>query len=253
MVGAESVPGVAADERAEELAQQLTDIARVLLGPGSVEETLRLIVALAVDSIEGCDEAGLCEAEGVPGLTLPTSPVLAELDELQTALQEGPCVEALGGANSVYVGDVTESDRWPQFGPHVAAAGLRSALAYRLFAGTETLGALQLYARLPWAFNATDRAQGLIFAAHAGLALSIARSQEAAQGKVDNLQHALASREIIGQAQGILMERERITAEQAFELLRRASQRLNLKLRAVAQEIVDTGVVPNGNGGDGSD
>ena len=119
-------------------------------------------------------------------------------------------------------------------------------LGYRLFAGSETLGALQLYARLPAAFNATDRAQGLIFAAHAGIALGVARAQATERGRTDHLQTALVSREIIGQAQGILMERERITAEQAFDLLRRSSQHLNRRLRDVAQELVDTGTVPGG-------
>ncbi len=119
-------------------------------------------------------------------------------------------------------------------------------LGYRLFAGSETLGALQLYARLPAAFNATDRAQGLIFAAHAGMALGVARAQATERGRTDHLQTALVSREIIGQAQGILMERERITAEQAFDLLRRSSQHLNRRLRDVAQELVDTGTVPGG-------
>jgi len=109
-----------------------------------------------------------------------------------------------------------------------------------------TLGALQLYARLPAAFNATDRAQGLIFAAHAGMALGVARAQATERGRTDHLQTALVSREIIGQAQGILMERERITAEQAFDLLRRSSQHLNRRLRDVAQELVDTGTVPGG-------
>jgi len=150
----------------------------------------------------------------------------------------------LGGLDSVYVDDLTDSPTWPRFGPLAAQAGLRSALAYRLFAGPETLGALLMYARLPGAFNATDRAQGLIFATHASMALSVARSQATERGRTTNLQTALLSREIIGQAQGILMERERITADQAFDLLRRSSQHLNLKLRDVAQELVDTGAVP---------
>ncbi len=76
------------------------------------------------------------------------------------------------------------------------------------------------------------------------MALSVAQNQASERGRSSNLQTALLSREIIGQAQGILMERERITADQAFDLLRRSSQHLNLKLRDVAQELVDTGAVP---------
>ena len=233
-----------ATESGAHVAQHLADIARVLLAPGTVIETLNLIVTMSVASIDGCDEAGLCEDTLGGEAPVSTSSLVAELDDLQTSLGEGPCLDALGGLDSVYVDDLTVDTRWPLFGPLAAQAGLRTALAYRLFAGSETLGALLLYARLPAAFNATERAQGLIFAAHAGMALSVARKQATERGRSTNLQTALVSREIIGQAQGILMERERITADQAFDLLRRSSQHLNLKLRDVAQELVDTGAVP---------
>ncbi|MDP9101870.1 MAG: GAF and ANTAR domain-containing protein [Actinomycetota bacterium] len=226
------------------MARNLADIARVLLGRGSVEQTLERVVGLAIETIEGCDEAGVCaQGAGTPRSS-PASPLVLELDDLQTRLNEGPCIDALAGADSVYVHDLEEDRRWPSFAPAASAAGVRSALAYRLSAGNGTLGALQLFARLPSAFNATDRAQGQIFAAHAGMALMVAQGKDAERFRAENLQLALISREIIGQAQGILMERERITSEQAFNLLRHASQRLNMKLRDVAQELVDTGSVP---------
>jgi GAF domain-containing protein len=234
------------DAPAEELPRQLGSIARILLAPSTVDETLQRIVDLSAQAITNCDEAGLCRTQLLAGHPTPTSPVAAQLDALQTALEEGPCVDALAGADSVYVHDLDGDGTWREFGVQAVAMGMRSVLAYRLFAGTDTFGALQLYARLPGAFNVTDRAQGLIFAAHAGLALSLAQTQEEERGRSDNLQVALMSREIIGQAQGILMERERITAEQAFDLLRRASQDLNIKLREVAQGLVDTGLVPSG-------
>lgn len=229
---------------ATELATEWAEVARILLAHGTVPQTLQQIVDLSPASIDGCDEAAICDAEGVPVTTQSTSAVLSELAELQTFLGEGPCFDTLAGSDTVYVADLATSERWPEFGPRAAAAGMRSALAYRLFANGDTLGALQLYARFPDAFNATDRAQGLIFATHAGLALGHAQDQETERGKTDNLHHALTSREVIGQAQGIIMERERVTADEAFDLLRRASQRLNVKLRAVAQDIVDTGVLP---------
>lgn len=90
-----------------------------------------------------------------------------------------------------------------------------------------------------------DRAKGMIFATLAGLALGGAQLLEAKDRRTDNLHQALATRELIGQAQGILMERERVTSEQAFEILRRASQHLKIKLREVAQELVDTGQRPS--------
>ena len=106
-------------------------------------------------------------------------------------------------------------------------------------------GALNLYARYPLAFGVIDRGRGLLLAAMAGLAYSTALTHEEDERREANLHAALATREIIGQAQGILMEREHLTSVQAFDILRRASQHLNRKLRDVAQNLVDTGERPD--------
>ena len=160
------------------------------------------------------------------------------------ATGEGPCLAVITeGLDSLYADDLREDTRWPAFGPRAVAAGLRSLLAFRLFAD-DTLGALSLYARLPRAYGATDRAAGLIFATHAGIALAAAQDRAQEALRAEHLAGGLVSREVIGQAQGILMEREGITAAQAFDVLCRASQHLNLKLRTVAQDLVDTGVRP---------
>lgn len=232
-------------EGGEQTAQHLADIAQLLLIPGTVADALRRIVLLALAAIDGCDEAGLCGGPLLQGQIAPVSELVAKLEELQSAAQEGPCIETLAGVDSVYVVDLAEDQRWPSFAPAAVELGVRSALGYRLSAGGTTVGALLLYARLPGAFNAADRAQGLIFASYAAMALAQAQTQAADHLRIEHLESALLSREVIGQAQGILMERERITAEQAFHLLRRASQHLNLKLRHVAQGIVDTGDVPH--------
>jgi len=122
--------------------------------------------------------------------------------------------------------------------------GIRSVLALPLTANSQ-LGALNLYARYPGVFGVFDRARAALLASLAGLALSVAHSHEDEERRADNLHGALVSREIIGEAMGILMERERITADQAFDVLRRASQHLNIKLREVAQNLVDTGEDPD--------
>jgi GAF domain-containing protein len=234
-------PGTRVATTEADVAKHLADIARVLFSPGTVAETLSRVVTLAVAAIDGCDEASLCNGAARPVLT---STVIYQLEVLQDSLGEGPCVDTLRGQDSIYVADLLGDVTWPSFSPAAVSAGVRSALSYRLFAGSETLGALQLYATLPGAFNATDRAQGLLFAAHAGMALDVARSHAFEHGRAENLQRAMASREVIGQAQGILMERERITTDQAFDLLRQASQHLNVKLRDVAQALVETGAAP---------
>jgi AmiR/NasT family two-component response regulator len=109
---------------------------------------------------------------------------------------------------------------------------------------------LNLYGCLPAAFGATDRAQGLLFATLARLAVDAATDRAEDEARSDNLHEALKTRELIGQAQGILMERERITADQAFDVLRRASQHVNVKLRDIAAALVETGEAPVDPAGD---
>ena len=231
--------------REDELAGGLGTIARALFTAGTVEETLVRIVHTARDTIDACDYAGLSLVAGARVTTqLATDPLVAEVDAAQYDTGEGPCLAVITeGLDSLYADDLRGDTRWPTFGPRAVAAGLRSLLAFRLFAD-DTLGALSLYARLPRAYGATDRAAGLIFAAHAGIALAAAQDRAQEARRAEHLAGGLVSREVIGQAQGILMEREGITAGQAFDVLCRASQHLNLKLRTVAQDLVDTGVRP---------
>jgi len=213
---------------------------------------LQQIVGFAVVTVEGCDAAGISLLTG-PEVTTPvySDPVALEIGKVRHEAGEGPGLDTLTSEATVYAEDLAEDPRWPRFGPRAVALGIRSVLSCRL-AASGTLGALNLYARLPRAYGATDRTKALIFAAHAGAALGAAEALEDANTalsgeihRVENLRVALASREVIGQAEGILIERERITADQAFAVLRRASQHLNIKLREVAQYVVDTGEVPH--------
>lgn len=221
-----------------------SDLAVAMFAPGSVLGTLQRIVDLAVMTVEGCDEAGIFELDGDMVVTTAcTDPLVVALDTMQFDAGEGPCLDAVWGAATFYAEDLSDDTRWPRFGPAATAAGIRSLVAFPLSAHRP--GALNLYARLPLAFGAVDRAKGLIFATLAGIALSMAKDRATEEERFDNLQAALHSREMIGQAQGILMERERITAAQAFDVLRKASQHLNRKLREVAESLVETGETPS--------
>jgi len=227
-----------------DLTESLSEIAGVLFSAGSVTNTLAQVVAVAVHTIEGCDFAGLFVMEGGVVVTpVLTDPIVEIIDTLQHQAAEGPCLDAIAQARMVYAEDLTSDDRWPRFGPRAAEQGVRSALALPL-ASNGTDGAVNLYARYPAAFGVVDRAKGAILSSLASAALSTARSMEDEERRIDNLHSALSSREVIGQAQGILMERERIAGDQAFDVLRRASQYLNIKLREVAQSLVDTGERP---------
>ncbi len=234
-----------------DLAETFAGIARTLFSDLSMGATLQQIVDFAVATVEGCDAAGISLLTGT-GVTTPvySAPIALEIDTLQYEAGQGPCLDAIASEAAVYADDLADDARWPIFGPRAAAYGMRSLLSFRL-AGARTFGALNLYAHLPRAYGVIDRAKALIFATHAGVALGAAEALDDANAAlaaqvsmVENLRGALASREVIGQAEGILIERERITPDQAFNVLRRASQHLNIKLREVATYVVETGEVP---------
>jgi GAF domain-containing protein len=228
-----------------ELTQNLSDTVRTLFSAGSVQETLAQVIQLAVSTIEGCDYAGIFLMErGMLATPVCSNPVAAEIDALQLASGEGPCLAAVTEGIAYFAGDLADDDRWASFGPKAVGSGIRSVLAYPLLVD-EVPGALNLYARYPQAFGVIDRGRGLLLAAMAGLAIASAQIHEDDERREANLHAALATREVIGQAQGILMERERISPGAAFDILRRASQHLNIKLRDVARNLIETGERPD--------
>lgn len=239
-----ATPGTEHDPAAA-LIVDVSQTARALFAAGTGQETLAEVVRLAVATIEGCDYAGVLLLGGA-AVTTPvhTDPLVAEIERVQDEAGEGPCLEAIASGAMLYAEDLRDDPRWPRFGPEAVARGMRSLLSLPLSVNG-TRGALNLYARYPRAFGVLDRARGVLLAALAGLAFTAARTHEAEDRLAGNLQAALSTREMIGQAQGILMEREHVTADQAFDILRRASQHLNVKLREVAQTLVDTGEHPD--------
>jgi len=234
---------VTPDDPSSELTASFSETAQTLFSAGNPADTLRALVYLAVDTIDGCDFASIFVLDGSTLTTaVGTDSVAAGADLAQHQAGEGPGLDAITQGGTVYAEDLADDPRWVSFGPEAAKAGVRSALALRLSDDASRGAALILYARYPQAFGALDRAKGVILASMAGLALSAAEAhQEEAR---DTIQAALATREMIGQAQGILMEREHITADQAYDILRRASQHLNTRIRDVAQGLVDTGKSP---------
>jgi hypothetical protein len=228
-----------------DLAGSMAGTVAALFSAGGVGETLAQLVELAVSTIDGCDYAGIFLIEdGEISTPYSTDALVIELDGIQHRSSEGPCLDAINRGVASYAEDLGGDPRWPVFGPAAVEAGVRSLLALPVQVN-EAPGALNLYARYVQAFGVIDRGKGMLLAAMAGMAFSTARIHEDEERRAANFQAALATREMIGQAQGILMERERITPDEAFDILRRASQHLNIKLRDIAQNVVDTGERPD--------
>src|SRR5262249_52654838 len=226
-----------------ELAELFAHIARELHTGTTPEQTATRIVTAAVHAVPECDHAGVAvvHRHGRIDPVAATDEIAAVVDAIQYKLGQGPCVEAIRDHEAHLICDLLAEERWPSFSRQAAErTSVRSMLAFRLFVGDDTLGALNLYSRKTDAFDADACAVGAILAAHAAVGLSTARERE----RADHLERAVRSNREIGMAMGVVMASGARTPEQAFEVLRRASQRLNIKLRDLASEVVETGELP---------
>ncbi len=249
------------------VADTFRRIARQLFVIGSTDATLHRIVRLAVEIVPGADYAGVSRMRNRAVTTPAWSDELAlRIDEAQYAVDEGPCLSAIRLHGTFESTDLGTDERWPAFGPRAAEMGVSSLLSFRLHTSSEddeikqdpsatpagpdtvTLGALNLYARDRDAFGEADHRTGALFAAYASVALEAAEAYRGAQETAEGLQIALESRDVIGQAKGILMAREHVTAEEAFDILRTTSQHLNVKLRELAAQVAETGELPDDPG-----
>ncbi len=232
-----------ATERDDELAEVFADIARQLQAERSPEKTQEAISRAAVDTIAGCDHAAISLIRRCGGVETKgaTDEVPGRVDAIQYEVDQGPCLETIEEHETYLISDLCSDERWPLFSHRAAReTGVRSMLSFRLFVESDTIGALNLYSRDADAFDQDARAVGSILAAHAAIAVTAARDRE----RADQLDRALQSNREIGMAMGVLMARGCMAQDQAFDLLRRASQHLNVKLRDVAAEVVETGQLP---------
>ncbi len=223
----------------DELAHRLGEVARSLEAEDDTDVMLDMVVAAAIRLIPGVDEGSISVVVGRRDVISqsPSSDLPRQVDSLQSEVGQGPCLDAVFEQQTVRVSDMAQEPRWPEFARRAAEAGAGSMLSFQLFVEGDNLGALNLYARTPHAFGEESEDVGLVFAAHAAVAVSAAQQEE-------NLRMALGSRDIIGQAKGILMERYRLSADQAFALLVQASSRTNRKLVDIAEELSTTGTAP---------
>ena len=219
-----------------DLAIRLSELARSLQDEESLSDTLSGIVHAAVGTIPGAQYAAISVIEG--GRTVKTragtDDLVYQLDQAQSDTHQGPCLDALYNQQTVRLSDMDAETRWPKFSRRAVELGVGSMLCLQLYVEQDNLGALNLQSRKKDAFNDESEQIGLLFAAHAGVAMAGAQKQQ-------QLAKAMSVRDLIGQAKGILMERYKIRNDQAFNLLVRASQNTNTKLVDVARYLVDTG------------
>lgn len=221
-------------------ADGLGSLARAIQQNLSEEvHSLDFIVSAAVDLIPGVESAAVSTLAGKNRLAGQSSSgaFAAPVLEAQNATGEGPCLNVAEGGDQVLIADILADDRWPHFATTVAPVGVRSMVCTPLTGDGSIRGSLSLHATEPGVFNDETRELARVFAAHASIALAGAARHR-------NIVAALGSRDIIGQAKGILMERFGITADAAFTVLLRMSQDLNIKLREVSAELCSTGVLP---------
>ncbi|GAB2965727.1 ANTAR domain-containing protein [Amycolatopsis acidiphila] len=226
------------------LARELAGLTRALLGAATVAEALAHVSAATERLIPEADlvSVSLQDEDGRLHTPVGDPPSLAEeLDRLQTEFGEGPCFDAAlpAGPARVSSADLAHEPAWPKFGPAAAAHGFSSVLSTALLPDPEDLGtnrgALNVYSKGRIGPEAPDTA--MLLAAHAALALAHTRAVTYAELERTHLRRAIDSRDVIGQAKGILMARRGVSAEEAFDILRRTSQDLNVKLADLARTL----------------
>ena len=205
----------------------------------TVEALLTRLCAAASVAVPGADHAGMTmqDRDGVLSSHGVSDPLIAELDRLQADLGEGPCVDAIrsGRESVVRVEDfAAEDSRWPRFAPAARESGVHSLLSFAMVPVNAPPGALNLYATVAGAFVDSARVIAAAFAMQAAIAVYGA-------GRIEGLTIALTTRDVIGQAKGILMERFALDDQEAFELLVRSSQDTNMKLADVARRLTASG------------
>ncbi|RBY87807.1 GAF and ANTAR domain-containing protein [Blastococcus sp. TF02A-30] len=227
-----------ASENEDDLARRLAAAARDMQELSGPQQVMDHLVHAAVALVPGAEAATITFTEERTHVVsaAATGNRARKLDELHDEVEQGPCLDAVFEQEVVRVDDLPGDGRWPELGRRAHEIDVVSLLCLRLFVHGANLGALNMLSSRPSAFDDESETVGLLFVSHAAVAVADAR-------QLEHLHVALAGRDLIGQAKGILMERFKIPAEQAFALLSRVSQDSNRKLRDVAEELTRTGSI----------
>jgi GAF domain-containing protein len=225
------------------LAESLAVLSRYFIGAGTLEETLGRVADLTVEAVPPADFAGLTMVvEGRQRTAVFTDRESPEVDQAQYDSGEGPCLDAMRDAKVYQIGSTGEDGPWPAFRRACVERGIRSTLSLPLIVDHGSVGAMNLYSHVDHSFGIDDREAALQFAGQAAIVLANAQAYWDAQQLSTRLGEAMKTRATIEQAKGILMGAQRCGPDEAFDLLTRASQRENVKLRDIARRIVDNAV-----------
>lgn len=233
------VPG----EHADDLQVSLSRLGQLATGLLPLEDSLTRVADFAVRAIPGAEGAGLTLLEANRSDTIvATAEFVAEIDDIQYGLGQGPCISAAADRRTVRSGSLGGDQRWPKFGSRVARLGVHSALSLPLATDQGVLGAMNIYARQKNAFTDDAARIGELFAVPAAIAVQNAQVLAQTKRLASQLQAALSSRGVIERAIGIIMSRSGGTEAEALDRLRALSQHQHEKLPAIAHTIVDEAV-----------
>lgn len=218
-----------------DLAVRMAELARTIAAPRTLAQVLNDVTTTAVELIPGADIAGilLVKKGGDFESLADTAGLAAELDKLQHDFGEGPCAEAALQETIVRCDDLRTESRWPRYAPAAVELGVLSGLSFKLYTADRTAGALNLFSFRAGVWDADAETTGAVLAAHGAAAILATRHDE-------HMQAALSTRDRIGQAKGIIMERYGVDDVRAFEMLRLLSQESQTKLAEVANRVIET-------------
>ena len=224
------------------LENAVRSLSQLLLAEETLETTHGRVASLACRTLPPCDLASVTMInDGRPSTPVKTEPLAADLDSVQYRSRRGPCLEAYQIGKIVREKVSEKADRWPEFSTEARKAGVQSVLAVPLVANGHPLGALNLYSKSSVGYDEAAEETALLFSQQAAIACANAEVYWRTYTLTEHLREALESRDVIGQAKGILMARRNCTAEAAFEMLRQTSQHRNIKLRDIAEQVVYLG------------
>jgi GAF domain-containing protein len=236
----------AAEQRSSEeddLRDSLSALAQLSSGNLDLKGLLTQVAGYAVHAIPGADGAGLTLVErDRPDTVVSTAPFVAEIDAIQYAMGQGPCISAVAQAAPVLSGSLGGDHRWPRFGGRIARLGVHSVVSLPLITPDGVVGAMNVYARAKNVFDERAAGMGMVFAAPAAIAVQNAHALAQTRRLAEQLQAALETRGIVDRAIGIMMSRSGGTDVEAMRRLRELSQAEHRKLAVVARGIVDEAV-----------